>query len=147
MWQKLWVSAYDGMSVHWFYVKHSLVPDSHNVALLSKYWVMTWLAICPQSQDLTYWPLGDVAIIFRSVIMNHVLWIKCMNIGCEIALIWMWENRFAHKLALVQRGAWCCQATSHCLIQCWPRLKSPYDITRPQWFNTAALQVPFAISM
>ena len=29
--------------------------------------------------------------------------------------------------------AWCCQATSHYLSQCWPRSLSPYDITRPQW--------------
>ena len=29
--------------------------------------------------------------------------------------------------------AWCHQATSHCLSQCWPRSLSPYDIARPQW--------------
>ena len=31
--------------------------------------------------------------------------------------------------------AWCRQATSHYLSQCWPRSLSPYDITRPQWVN------------
>ena len=31
--------------------------------------------------------------------------------------------------------AWCCQATSHHLCQCWPRSMSPYDITRPQCVN------------
>ena len=29
--------------------------------------------------------------------------------------------------------AWCHQATSHYLSQCWPRSMSPYGITRPQW--------------
>ena len=29
--------------------------------------------------------------------------------------------------------AWCHQATSHYLSQCWPRLLSSYDVTRPQW--------------
>ena len=31
--------------------------------------------------------------------------------------------------------AWCHQATSHYLSQCWPRSLSPYDVTRPQWVN------------
>ena len=31
--------------------------------------------------------------------------------------------------------AWCHQATSHYLSQCWPRSLSPYDVTRPQWIN------------
>ena len=29
--------------------------------------------------------------------------------------------------------AWCRQATSHYLSQCWPRSLSPYDVIRPQW--------------
>ena len=29
--------------------------------------------------------------------------------------------------------AWCCQATSHYLSQCWPRHVSPYGVTKPQW--------------
>ena len=28
--------------------------------------------------------------------------------------------------------AWCCQATSHYLNQCWPRSPTPYGVTRPQ---------------
>ena len=31
--------------------------------------------------------------------------------------------------------AWCRQATSHYLSQCWPRSLSPYGVTRPQWVN------------
>ena len=29
--------------------------------------------------------------------------------------------------------AWCRQATSHYLSQCWPRSVLPYDVTRPLW--------------
>ena len=36
---------------------------------------------------------------------------------------------------MVQVMAWCHQATSHYLNQCWPRSLSPYGITRPQWVN------------
>ena len=34
---------------------------------------------------------------------------------------------------LVQVMAWCRQATSHYLSQCWPRSVSPYGVIRPQW--------------
>ena len=40
------------------------------------------------------------------------------------------------KSTLVQVMAWCRQATSHYLSQCWPRSMSPYGITRPQWVNS-----------
>ena len=39
------------------------------------------------------------------------------------------------KSTLVQVMAWCHQATSHYLSQCWPRSLSPYGVTRPQWVN------------
>ena len=37
------------------------------------------------------------------------------------------------KSTLVQVMAWCRQATSHYLSQCWPRSMSPNGVTRPQW--------------
>ena len=39
------------------------------------------------------------------------------------------------KSTLVQIMAWCRQATSHYLNQCWPSAKSPYDVTKLQWVN------------
>ena len=41
------------------------------------------------------------------------------------------------KSTLVQVMAWCRQATSHYLSQCWPRSLSPYGVTRPQWVKPA----------
>ena len=43
------------------------------------------------------------------------------------------------KSTLVQVMAWCHQATSHYLNQCWPRSPTPYGITRPQWVKTLGL--------
>ena len=48
-------------------------------------------------------------------------------------LIWMAQDLTDDKSILVQVMAWCHQATSHHLSQCWPRSVSPYRITRPQW--------------
>ena len=32
--------------------------------------------------------------------------------------------------------AWCRQAPSHYLSQCWPRSMLPYGVSRPQWVNS-----------
>ena len=48
---------------------------------------------------------------------------------------WIPPNLTDDKSTLVQLMAWCCQATSHYLIQCWPSSMSPYGVTRPQWVN------------
>ena len=57
--------------------------------------------------------------------------------SCEIALIVMSLDFTDHQSTLVQVMAWCRQATSHYLSECWPRSLSPYGITRPQWVNEA----------
>ena len=56
-------------------------------------------------------------------------------ISCETALIWMSLDHTNSKSILVQVMAWCRQAPSHYLSQCWPRSQSTYGITRPQWVN------------
>ena len=35
--------------------------------------------------------------------------------------------------------AWCRQATSHYLSQCWPRSLSPHGVARPHWINAILL--------
>ena len=57
------------------------------------------------------------------------------GISCKIALRWMPLDLTNDKSTLVQVMAWCRQATSHYLSQCWPRFMSPYGVTRPQWVN------------
>ena len=50
-------------------------------------------------------------------------------------LRWMPQDLTDDKSTLVQVMAWCRQATSHYLNQCWPRSPTPYGVTRPQWVN------------
>ena len=55
------------------------------------------------------------------------------DMSCEIVLIWMSLDFIDDQSTLVQVMAWCHQATSHYLSQCWPRSLSPYGVTRPEW--------------
>ena len=41
------------------------------------------------------------------------------------------------KSTLVQVMAWCRQATSHYLSQCWPRSLLPYGVLRLLWVNSS----------
>ena len=75
---------------------------------------------------------------FSHVIWKQILVIDGWGISCEIALIWMSLDFTDDQSILVQVMAWCHQATSHYLSQCWPRSLSPYGVTRPQWVNSLA---------
>ena len=71
---------------------------------------------------------------FRSEIFKLTLVIDGWGISGEIAHRWMSMDYTDNELILVQVMAWCPQATSHYLSQCWPRSMSPYG-TGPQWVN------------
>ena len=102
------------------------------------YWGQDWsqnkMADISQT-TLTHWSLGNLNEILRHVIFKQILVIDGWGISCEIALIWMSLDLPDDQSTLVQIMAWCRQATSHYLSQCWPRSLSPYGITRPQWVN------------
>ena len=51
------------------------------------------------------------------LIHEHFLW-NCSQVNAMIT--------FNDKSTLVHVTAWCCQAASHCLSQCWPKYMSPY---------------------
>ena len=72
---------------------------------------------------------------FKFVIFTWNLVIEGWGISCEIALTWMSLAFTDDQSILVQVMAWCHQATSHYLSQCWPRSLPPYGITRPQWVD------------
>ena len=75
---------------------------------------------------------------FRHVIFKQILVMNGWGISCKIALIWMSLGFTDDQSTLVQVMAWCHQATSHYLSQCWPRSISPHGLTRPQWVNSLA---------
>ena len=70
-------------------------------------------------------------VIFK--LMSRVDTFCILSTSCEIALRWMPQDFADDKSTLVQVMAWCRQATSHYLDQCWPRSISPYGVARPRW--------------
>ena len=70
---------------------------------------------------------------FKSVIFNLILLIGILRSSNDNALRWMPQDFTDDKSILVQVMAWCRQATSHYLSQCWPRSMSPHGVIRPQW--------------
>ena len=68
------------------------------------------------------------------------------GISCELAFIWMSLDLTDDKSTMVQVTAWCRQATSHYLSQCWPRSLLPYGVTRPQWVKCHSKCKMLAIS-
>ena len=70
---------------------------------------------------------------FESAIFNLALLIGIFTPSKDNALRWMPWDLTDDKSTLVQVMAWCHQATSHYLSQCWPSYMSPYGVTRPQW--------------
>ena len=76
---------------------------------------------------------GRFQFHFRLVILKLTLVNGGWGISYEIALRWMPLDITDDKSTLVQVMAWCRQATSHYLTQCWPRSMSPNGVTNPQW--------------
>ena len=69
---------------------------------------------------------------FQSVISIYMLRIEFMSISWLRGVI---KSTFDDNSTLVQVMAWCRQAASHYLSQCWPKAMASYGITRPQWVN------------
>ena len=93
--------------------------------------------------------MPDVRVILIiSVIFKHMLGIIfTSSISCEITLRWISENTFDDKSTLVQVMAWCHQATSPYLSQCWLRSMLPYDVTRPQWVKVTLNQRKLTLAL
>ena len=79
---------------------------------------------------------GRFQFNFRKVILKLTLVNGSWGVTYEIALRWTPQDLTDDKSTLVQVMAWCCQAISHYLSQCWPKSMSPNDDTRPQWVNS-----------
>ena len=68
----------------------------------------------------------------KNGIFNLVLLIDIFRSSHDNALRWMSQDLTDDQSTLVQVMAWCRQATSHYLSQCWLRSLSPYGVARPQ---------------
>ena len=82
------------------------------------------------------------------MVFKFILTIDGWDICNEISSRWRSLDLTDDKSTLVQVMAWCRQATSHYLSQCWPRSLSPYGVTRPQcvkcvFFLPAVMSPPY----
>ena len=120
---------------------HAIV--SHDFHFVWRIQVVFWKQQISDVQPSLFssWILSSLApggfqFNFRKVIFKLTLVNGSWGIPYEIALRWMPPDLTDDQSTLVQVMAWCRQAPSHYLSQCWPRSLSPYGITRPQWVNS-----------
>ena len=131
-----------------------MCPSLHLSVCLSR--MMLQLQLCKGFQPSTWnlvgwctepwsrllinsWAPGRFQFYFRNVIFKLTLVNGGWGISYEIALRWMALDLTDDQSTLVQVMAWCRQATSHYLSQCWPRSMSPNGVTRPQWVKMTML--------
>ena len=99
-------------------------------------WIWIWyieIKCCDFQTTFNSLAPGRSGFNFRKAILKLNLVNGGWGVYKEIALRWMPQVLTDGKSTLVQVMAWCCQATSHYLSQCWPRSMSPNGVTRPQW--------------
>ena len=128
-----------GMQISSFWM---IVQLFHVGAIIAKmfWWLASGSCGLIFNNTLTHWPLGKFEWNFRYVIFKWILMIDGWGVSCEVALIWMSLDLTDDQSTLVQVMAWCRQATSHYLSQCWLRSLSPYgdNELRPQWVKTCS---------
>ena len=92
--------------------------------------------LSPSSWYINLLAPGKFSWNFKLEIFKQSLVTDGWGISCEIALIWISLDFTDDQSILVQVMAWCRQATSHYLSQCWPRSMPLYGVTRRQWVNS-----------
>ena len=77
----------------------------------------------------------------KNVIFNFVLLIGIFRSSYDNAFRWMPHDLTDDKSTLVQVMAWCRQASSYYLSQCWLSSLSPYGVARPQWVKEESIML------
>ena len=90
---------------------------------------------------------GRPRCYFKTAIFNLLLLIGIFTSSKDNALRWIPRDLTDDKSTLVQIMAWCRQAPSHYLSQCWPSSMSPYGIIRPQWVNVIREHMLYEIAL
>ena len=88
--------------------------------------------------SLPHCPLGDLNEILDKKCLKLILATDGSGIFCEITLRWMLLHLTDDKSTLDQVMAWCRQATSYYLSQCWPRSMLLFGDTRSQHIQLPA---------
>ena len=93
-------------------------------------------------------PLRDLDTIIKNVIFSLSLQTGIFRSLYDNVIRWMPQDLTDDKSTLGQAMAWCHQAASHYLGQCWPSYMSSYGVTRPQWVKgTAHLKLYFHLAI
>ena len=71
----------------------------------------------------------------KCIILKFIFCVDIRSIAGGIVVRWKLQHLTDYLSTLVQVMAWCHQAPSHYLSQCWPWSMTPYSVTRPQWVN------------
>ena len=116
-------------------VTPKMFPFEDAIMFFIPYLLANWLIVIVAYSHINSLAPGRFQFNFRLAIFKLILVNGCWGISYEIALRWMPLDLTDDKSTLVQVMAWCRQATSHYLSQCWRRCVLPYGITRPQWVN------------
>ena len=91
-----------------------------------------WWINNSENGSLTHWPLGNLDAILKLQFSILFYWLVSSH---RLMIMPSDECHGTSQSKLVKVMAWCRQATSHYLSQCWPSSMSPYGVTRPQWVN------------
>ena len=111
------------------------VQMSHHAEILRP-WFAVMRSFYPtynSTHQLLRFELNIREVIFKLIFV--IDWSIGWSISYEYALRQVSVDLSNDNSTLVQVMAWCYQATSHYLSQCWPSSLSPYGITRPHWVN------------
>ena len=125
-------------SQHW--LREWLGAKQVSSHYLNQWWLSSRMHASHGLNELTHWSLGNLNEILNKQFLSDFQWLMVEVICCEIALRGMPLDITGDKSTLVQVMAWCHQATSHYLSQCWPRYLLLYGVTRPQWVEHALFQ-------
>ena len=110
------------MSYHYVNAKHQKISIAFQGVHVIKFSLAIFNSLAP----------GRSYHDFKNVIFNLVLLIGIFKSSYDNVLRWMPQDLTDDRSTLVQVMAWCRQATSHYLNQCWPISPTPYGVTRPQ---------------
>ena len=131
------VDPYLKKNIHFitWHVFYEQSEQTHFVNPLTEYTIKEIYIVfhsCLRDERFNSWAPGQFKWNNKHMIFKQILVIDRWGISCEIALIYMSPDFTDDQSTLVQVMAWCRQATSHYLNQCWPRSPTTYGVTRPQ---------------
>ena len=110
-----------------------ILPDGNVQPSSAALFFVIWFVWHLQLTCINSLATGEFEWNYTHVIFKQILVIDGWGIPCKIALMWISLDFTNDQSALVQVMAWCRQATSHYIGQCWSRSLLPYGVARPQW--------------